>query len=92
MTRFTHCIVHAGSHKTGTTSLQNVLATRRTELVSGFGFSGNGCDLHGPFLGPDGRLYWTDGRHGHKVRTRDGDVGPLQCQVHARLQYTGRAG
>jgi putative heme-binding domain-containing protein len=49
-------------------------ATRRTELVTGFGFNGNGCDLHGPFLGPDGRLYWTDGRHGYKVRTRDGET------------------
>jgi putative heme-binding domain-containing protein len=48
------------------------VATKRTELVSGFGFNGNGCDLHGPFLGPDGRLYWTDGRHGYKVTTRDG--------------------
>jgi putative heme-binding domain-containing protein len=50
------------------------VATRRVELVSGFGFNGNGCDIHGPFLGPDGRLYWTDGRHGYKVRTRDGAV------------------
>ncbi|MFO0909092.1 MAG: HEAT repeat domain-containing protein [Isosphaeraceae bacterium] len=49
-------------------------ATRRTELVTGFGFNGNGCDLHGPFLGPDGRLYWTDGRHGYKVRTAEGTV------------------
>ena len=39
MTRFTHCIVHAGSHKTGTTSLQHVLAARRTELaVAGFSY------------------------------------------------------
>jgi len=38
MTRFTHCIVHAGSHKTGTTSLQRVLAARRTELAAA-GFS-----------------------------------------------------
>jgi putative heme-binding domain-containing protein len=48
------------------------VATRRDELVSGFGFNGNGCDIHGPFLGPDGRLYWTDGRHGYRIRTRDG--------------------
>jgi hypothetical protein len=33
LTGFTHCIVHAGSHKTGTTSLQNVLATCRSELA-----------------------------------------------------------
>ncbi|HZW32652.1 MAG TPA: HEAT repeat domain-containing protein, partial [Isosphaeraceae bacterium] len=25
-------------------------------------------------LGPDGRLYWTDGRHGYRVRTRDGET------------------
>jgi putative heme-binding domain-containing protein len=48
------------------------VATRRTELVTGFGFNGNGCDIHGPFLGPDGWLYWTGGRHGYDVKTRDG--------------------
>ena len=31
----------------------------------GFNFNGNGCDIHGPFPGPDGLLYWTDGRHGY---------------------------
>lgn len=48
------------------------VATRRVELATGFGFNGNGCDIHGPFLGPDGRVYWTDGRHGYKVTTREG--------------------
>jgi putative heme-binding domain-containing protein len=48
------------------------IATKRSELVTGFNFNGNGCDIHGPFLGPDGRLYWTDGRHGYKIHTRDG--------------------
>ena len=47
-------------------------ADRREELVTRFNFNGNGCDIHGPFLGPDGRLYWTDGRHGYQVRTREG--------------------
>jgi putative heme-binding domain-containing protein len=51
----------------------NGRADRRTELLTGFKFNGNGCDIHGPFLGPDGRLYWTDGRHGYKVKTRDGN-------------------
>ena len=47
MRRFTHCIVHAGSHKTGTTSLQGVLAARRRELASaGFSY---------PAFGPKGR-------------------------------------
>jgi putative membrane-bound dehydrogenase-like protein len=45
---------------------------RRAELVGRFGFNGNGCDIHGPFLGPDGWLYWTDGRHGHECPTREG--------------------
>ncbi len=49
-------------------------ADRREELLTGFRFNGNGCDIHGPFLGPDGRLYWTDGRHGYKVTTRDGQA------------------
>jgi putative heme-binding domain-containing protein len=49
-------------------------ADRREALVSRFNFNGNGCDIHGPFLGPDGRLYWTDGRHGYKVQTREGPV------------------
>jgi putative heme-binding domain-containing protein len=49
-------------------------ATKRTALVSDFNFNGNGCDIHGPFLGPDGWLYWTDGRHGYKVATREGTV------------------
>jgi putative heme-binding domain-containing protein len=48
------------------------VATRRTELATGFNFNGNGCDIHGPFLGPDGRLYWTDGRHGYQLKTREG--------------------
>lgn len=42
-------------------------ADRREEIVSRFNFNGNGCDIHGPFLGPDGWLYWTDGRHGYKI-------------------------
>jgi putative heme-binding domain-containing protein len=47
-------------------------ADRQDELVTGFKFNGNGCDIHGPFLGPDGLLYWTDGRHGYQVKTREG--------------------
>ncbi|OAI57426.1 hypothetical protein AYO47_08070 [Planctomyces sp. SCGC AG-212-M04] len=42
---------------------------KRTILVKSFGFSGNAADIHGPFLGPEGRLWWCDGRHGHEIRT-----------------------
>jgi putative membrane-bound dehydrogenase-like protein len=48
-------------------------ADRRRELVTRFGFTGNAADIHGPFLGPDGRLYWTDGRHGYTIQ-RPGDT------------------
>lgn len=44
----------------------------REALVSKFNFNGNGCDVHGPFMGPDGWLYWTDGRHGYKINTKEG--------------------
>ena len=48
----------------------------REVLVKSFGFSGNAADIHGPFLSPDGRLYWCDGRHGHEIRDLgDGEVG-----------------
>ncbi len=47
-------------------------ADRREEFVTRFNFNGNGCDLHGPFPGPDGWLYWTDGRHGYDITTREG--------------------
>lgn len=47
-------------------------ADRREEFVARFNFNGNGCDIHGPFLGPDGRIYWTDGRHGYRIDRPDG--------------------
>src|SRR5262245_29663970 len=47
-------------------------ADRRKEFITRFNFNGNGCDIHGPFLGPDGWMYWTDGRHGYDITTREG--------------------
>ena len=34
--------------------------------------SSNAASLHGPFFGPDGWLYLTDGRHGFDIKTKDG--------------------
>ena len=48
------------------------VADKREELVGKFGFTGNGCDIHGPFFMPDGWLYWTQGRHGYRIATREG--------------------
>ncbi len=50
------------------------VADERTILVDTFGFSGNAASVHGCFLGPNGRLYWCDGRHGHEFRDKKGRV------------------
>ncbi|MEX2213001.1 MAG: c-type cytochrome [Phycisphaeraceae bacterium] len=50
------------------------VADRREKLVGDFGYTGNAADIHGPFLGPDGRLYICEGRHGHEVRDKDGKL------------------
>jgi putative membrane-bound dehydrogenase-like protein len=48
------------------------IADERTPLISSFGSIGNAADLHGPQLGPDGWLYFCDGRNGHDVKQADG--------------------
>src|SRR5262249_31085825 len=50
------------------------VADRRTELVTGFPFTGIADDLHGPCLGPDGRIYWGVGRFDYAVRRPTGPV------------------
>jgi putative membrane-bound dehydrogenase-like protein len=50
------------------------VADERTPLVGKFGFTGNAADIHGPVLGPDGRLYWCDGRHGHEIQMPGGQL------------------
>lgn len=44
------------------------VADERTVIVSQFGYNGNAASIHGCFFGPDGRLYWTDGYHGHEFK------------------------
>ncbi len=48
------------------------IADERIPLLSSFGSIGNGADLHGPQLGPDGWLYFCDGRNGHDLTMGDG--------------------
>lgn len=50
------------------------VADEREVLVESFGFNGNAASIHGPFLGPDGRLYWCDGRHGHEFFDESGTI------------------
>ncbi len=49
-------------------------ADQREEILTGFGFSGNACDTHGPFLSPTGRFYIVQGRHGHEFKDKNGVV------------------
>ena len=64
---------------------------KRTEIVTGFGSIGNGADLHGPFLGPDGWLYFCDGRNGHDVTLGDGTrwKGLAACVYRCRTDGSG---
>ena len=50
------------------------IADRREAIVSRFGYNGNAASVHGCFFGPDGRLYWTDGYHGHEFKDQQGNV------------------
>lgn len=50
------------------------VADKRTLLVGGFEYTGNAADVHGPFLGPTGRIYWCHGRKGHEVYQKDGTL------------------
>jgi len=51
------------------------VADQREMIVSGFDYTGNAADIHGPFLNPtNGRLYWCHGRKGHRVVQKDGTV------------------
>ncbi|MCA9061656.1 MAG: sulfatase-like hydrolase/transferase [Planctomycetaceae bacterium] len=50
------------------------VADQREILVDKFGYTGNAASIHGCFLGPDGRLYWCDGYHGHEFHDREGNV------------------
>ncbi len=50
------------------------VADKREMIVGGFDYSGNAADVHGPFVHPNGRLYWCHGRKGHKVVGKEGVV------------------
>ena len=50
----------------------NGIADKREVVVTGWNMASNAASLHGPFFGPDGMLYLTDGRHGFNLKGVDG--------------------
>ena len=50
------------------------VADQREAIVSGYDYTGNAADIHGPFLHPNGRLYWCHGRKGYKVPDKEGNI------------------
>lgn len=50
------------------------VAERREKLVGDFGYTGNAADVHGCFVGPEGRIWWCEGRHGHEIKDANGEL------------------
>lgn len=48
------------------------VADEREVILTGWNMR-NSASLHGPFLGPDGWLYLTHGRHGYDITTKEGE-------------------
>ncbi|WDQ18399.1 PVC-type heme-binding CxxCH protein [Rhodopirellula sp. P2] len=50
------------------------VADQREVIVDKFGYTGNAASIHGCVLGPDGRLHWCDGYHGHEIKDAEGTI------------------
>ncbi len=65
------------------------VADQREVVVTGWNLASNAASLHGPFLGPDGWLYLTDGRHGYKIKTKEGTLLEGQASRIWRVRPDG---
>lgn len=77
------CLWHAGSvYVAGPPSIWKItdtdgdgVADKREEWFNGGTLTGCANDIHGPYLGPDGFLYWTKGAFAEQTHTlSDGSV------------------
>ncbi len=50
------------------------IADKREAIVTGFGYTGNAADLHGPFLHPNGRIFWCHGRKDLEVFDKESNL------------------
>ncbi len=62
------------------------VADARTAIATGFDYTGNAADIHGPFLHPSGRLFWCHGRKNHEVY----DSGRLVSRGNGARIWTSR--
>lgn len=50
------------------------VAGQREVFVQKFQFGGNACDIHGPFRGPDGNIYWAGCQREFEIPRREGGL------------------
>lgn len=48
------------------------VAAKREVFIAKFDFGGNSCDIHGPFLGPDGAIYWANCIREYRIPRKEG--------------------
>jgi putative membrane-bound dehydrogenase-like protein len=58
------------------------VADRREEWFKGETLTGCANDLHGPYLGPDGWIYWTKGAFAQQTHARDGKEPLISRAAH----------
>jgi hypothetical protein len=66
------------------------VADKRQEFITKIDFGGNACDIHGPFPGPDGWIYWANCQRGYEIRQVDGSVMAGKAAGLFRVRPDGR--
>jgi putative membrane-bound dehydrogenase-like protein len=65
------------------------VADRREEWYKGETLTGCANDLHGPYLGPDGWIYWTKGAFAQQTRERAGKAALVTRAAHILRRRPG---
>src|SRR5688572_21336377 len=67
------------------------VADRREEWFQGKTLTGCANDLHGPYLGPDGWIYWCKGAFGEQTHAREGKTPLVTRASHIFRRKPGSA-
>ncbi len=68
------------------------IADRREEWFEGKTLTGCANDLHGPYLGPDGWIYWTKGAFAEQTYDRPGRAPLVSRAAHVLRRRPGHPG